>query len=413
VLDMTSFWAGPSCTHVLAQLGAEVIHVESTARPDGTRLIAGVPITEEQWWERSPIFSGLNTNKKSVTLDIRKPRGVELLHRLVETCDVIVENYTPRVLDQIGLDFDTVARLRPDAIFMRMPGFGLDGPWRDKPAFAYVIEDASGITWLTGHPDQNPVEPYAVGDPNAGVHGLNALLLALAHRRRTGEGVRIEAAMVDAALNVAAEQVIEHSAYGNLLQRQGNRGPTAAPQNLYRTSEPDEFGRPDDWVAIAVATDGQWAGLVAALGTPDWATAELSTAAGRRKHHDEIDDHLGRWCGTRTGDDIVETLWAAGVPVAKVVQPHRVGDLAQLVHRRFYERVDHPVNPTARHSTLPMRLSNGPQRFHATPAPLLGQHNHEVLAGLGLGDVEIAELSDQGIIGTAPAGLGIRTTKTG
>ena len=237
VLDMTSFWAGPSCTHMLAMLGAEVIHVESTARPDGTRLIAGVPVTEDQWWERSPIFSGLNTNKKSVTLDIRSERGVELLRRLVATCDVVVENYTPRVLDQIGLDFDAVHRLRPDAIMMRMPGFGLDGPWRDKPAFAYVIEDASGITWLTGHPDQNPVEPYSVGDPNAGVHGLNALMLALAHRKRTGEGVRIEAAMVDAALNVAAEQVIEYSAYGNLLQRDGNRGPTAAPQNLYRTGE--------------------------------------------------------------------------------------------------------------------------------------------------------------------------------
>ena len=413
VLDMTSFWAGPSCTHALAQLGAEVIHVESTARPDGTRLIAGVPVTEEQWWERSPIFSGLNTNKKSVTLDIRKPRGVELLHQLVATCDVIVENYTPRVLDQIGLDFDTVAQLRPDAIMMRMPGFGLDGPWRDKPAFAYIIEDASGITWLTGHPDQNPVEPYAVGDPNAGVHGLNALMLALAHRRRTGEGVRIEAAMVDAALNVAAEQVIEHSAYGNLLQRQGNRGPTAAPQNIYRTSELDEFGRPDDWVAIAVATDEQWGSLVAALDDPDWATEELASAEGRRRHHDEIDGHLGRWCGARTGEEIVETLWGAGVPVAKVMQPHRVGDLPQIVHRGFYEEVDHPINPTARHSTLPMLIAKGPQRFHKMPAPLLGQHNREVLSALGLGDDEIADLEQQGIIGTAPAGLGIRTTKTG
>ncbi|WP_123024570.1 CaiB/BaiF CoA-transferase family protein [Mycolicibacterium stellerae] len=413
VLDMTSFWAGPSCTHVLAQLGAEVIHVESTARPDGTRLIAGVPATEDQWWERSPIFSGLNTNKKSVTLDIRNQRGVELLHELVKTCDVIVENYTPRVLDQIGLDFDAVRRLRPDAIMMRMPGFGLDGPWRDKPAFAYVIEDASGITWLTGHPDQNPVEPYAVGDPNAGVHGLNALMLALAHRRRTGEGVCIEAAMVDAALNVAAEQVIEHSAYGSLLQRDGNRGPTAAPQNLYRTSELDEFGRPDDWVAIAVATDDQWSNLIAALANPDWATDELATAAGRRRHHDAIDEHLSDWCATRTGDEIVQTLWGAGVPVAKVMQPHRVGDLPQLAHRGFYERVDHPVNPTARHSTLPMRISKGPRRHHRTPAPLLGQHNHEVLSGLGLGDDEIQELEDQGIIGTAPAGLGIRTTKTG
>jgi crotonobetainyl-CoA:carnitine CoA-transferase CaiB-like acyl-CoA transferase len=413
VLDMTSFWAGPSCTHILAQLGAEVIHVESTSRPDGTRLIAGVPITEDQWWERSPIFSGLNTGKKSVTLDIRNPRGVELLHELVKTCDVIVENYTPRVLDQIGLDFDTVHRLRPDAIMMRMPGFGLDGPWRDKPAFAYVIEDASGITWLTGHRDQNPVEPYAVGDPNAGVHGLNALMLALAHRRRTGQGVRIESAMVDAALNVAAEQVIEHSAYGNLLQRQGNRGPAAAPQNLYRTRELDEFGRPDDWVAVAVATDAQWKSLVAALGHPDWVTDELVSALGRRRHHDEIDEHLSRWCGTRTGDEIVETLWNAGVPVAKVMQPHRVGDLPQLQHRGFYEQVDHPVNGAARHSTLPMRISTGPQCLHPTPAPLLGQHNHEVLSGLGLGDEEIADLQEKGVIGTAPAMRGIRTTKTG
>jgi crotonobetainyl-CoA:carnitine CoA-transferase CaiB-like acyl-CoA transferase len=414
VLDMTSFWAGPSCTHVLALLGAEVIHVESTARPDGTRLIAGVPVTEDQWWERSAIFSGLNTNKKSVTLDIRSERGVGLLRDLVKTCDVVVENYTPRVLDQIGLDFDAVHRLRPDAIMMRMPGFGLDGPWRDKPAFAYVIEDVSGITWLTGHSDQNPVEPYSVGDPNAGVHGLNVLLLALAHRRRTGEGVRIEAAMVDAAINVAAEQVIEYSAYGNVLQREGNRGPTAAPQNLYRTSEDNEFGRPDDWVAIAVATDEQWVNLVAALDSPAWATHdELASIAGRRRRHDEIDEHLSEWCAARTSSEIIETLWEAGVPVAKVMQPHRVGDLPQLVHRGFYELLDHPVNPTARYSTLPMRISSGPQRFHRTTAPLLGQHNHEVLTGLGLSEDEIAHLEEQGIIGNAPAGLTIRTTKTG
>ena len=404
VLDMTSFWAGPSCSHVLAMLGAEVVHVESTARPDGTRLIAGVPVTEDQWWERSPIFSGLNTNKKSVTLDIRKERGRELLRELVKTSDILVENYTPRVLEQIGLDFDAVHALKPDAIMMRMPGFGLDGPWRDRPAFAYVIEDASGITWLTGHPDQNPVEPYAVGDPNAGVHGLNALLLALAHRRRTGQGVRIEAAMVDAALNVAAEQVIEYSAGGNLLQRQGNRGPTAAPQNLYRTDEVDEFGRRDCWVAVAVETDAQWAALVDALGAPEWARDErLATSAGRRESHDLVDDELAAWCGTRTADEVVEILWPAGVPVAKVMQPHRVGDLPQLVDRGFYEQVDHPVNPTARHSTLPMRVSTGPEKFHRTSAPLLGQHNREVLSALGLTDSEIDALEADGVIGNAPA----------
>ena len=297
---------------------------------------------------------------------------------------------------------------------MRMPGFGLDGPWRDKPAFAYVIEDASGITWLTGHPDQNPVEPYAVGDPNAGVHGLNALMLALAHRRRTGEGVRIEAAMVDAALNVAAEQVIEHSAYGNLLQRQGNRGPTAAPQNLYRTSEADEFGRPDDWVAIAVATDEQWAGLVAALGNPDWATDELSTAAGRREHHDEIDDHLGRWCGTRTGDDIVETLWAAGVPVAKVMQPHRVGDLAATGAPRLL-RAGRPSGESRPRGTARFPCASRPGR--SASIRRLHRFSDSTTTRCSRGWVSATtrspNCSDQGIIGTAPAGLGIRTTKTG
>ena len=408
VLDMTTFWAGPSCTHMLAMLGAEVIHVESTRRPDGTRLIAGIPITEDQWWEKSPIFSGLNTNKKGLTLDLQSAAGRELLMRLIATCDIIVENFTPRVLDQIGLDFAAVQAVRPDAIMLRMPGFGLDGPWRDNPAFAYVIEAASGISWLTGYPDRNPYEPYSVGDPNAGVHALNALLLAVEHRRRTGQGVHIEAAMVDAALNVAAEQVIEYSAYGALLQRAGNRGPTAAPQNLYHTNEIDEFGRRDCWVAIAVATDQQWANLCDALERPDWVT-DFSTAEARRAHHDLIDEHLNAWCEGRSGDEIVEALWCHGVAVAKVMQPHRQSELPQLAARGFFEDVEHPVNPRTPHSTLPFTSSRGPQKIHRRPAPLLGQHNHEVLSELGLSDEDIDELEAQGVIGTAPTMLGTST----
>jgi crotonobetainyl-CoA:carnitine CoA-transferase CaiB-like acyl-CoA transferase len=412
VLDMTTFWAGPSCTHILALLGAELIHLESTPRPDGTRLIAGLPVTVDQWWEKSPIFSSLNTNKKSLTLDFQTERGRELLRRLVTTCDVIVENYTPRVMDQIGLDFAAVQALRPDAIMVRMPGFGLDGPWRDNPAFAYVIEDASGLSWLTGYPDQNPYEPYSVGDPNAGVHALNGLLLALEHRRRTGEGVLVEAAMVDAALNVAAEQVIEYSAYGALLQRAGNRGPAAAPQNLYRTADIDEFDRADCWVAVAVATDEQWVALRDAIGSPGWAMVpQLERVEGRRAQHDLIDEHLAQWCLPRSGDEIVDILWSAGVPVGKVMQPHRQTELPQLAFRGFFEEVDHPVNAPASHSTLPIRLSHGPTRFHQHHAPLLGQHNHELLAELGLTPDEIAALEADGVIGNAPGAR--RSTKAG
>jgi crotonobetainyl-CoA:carnitine CoA-transferase CaiB-like acyl-CoA transferase len=404
ILDMTTFWAGPCCTHFMAMLGAEVIHVESARRPDGTRLIAGIPITEEQWWEKSPIFAALNTNKKGLTLDLQSPRGRELLRRLIATCDVVVENFTPRVLDQIGLDFEAVQAIRPDVVMLRMPGFGLDGPWRDNPAFAYAIESASGLSWLTGYPDRPPYEPYSVGDPNAGVHALNGLLLALEQRRRTGQGVFVEAAMVDAALSISAEQIIEYSAYGAVLERAGNRGPTAAPQNLYRAADIDEFGRPDSWVAVAVATDDQWRYLCDALGSPSWAVdPRLSTAAGRRAHEDLIDEQLAAHCQDRAVDDIVATLWNAGVPVAKVMQPHRQTELEQLTFRDFFEELDHPVNGRAKLSTVPMRLSDGPVSFHTQPAPLLGQHNHEVLAGLGVTDAEIAELEADGIIGYTPA----------
>ena len=385
VLDMTAFWAGPSCTHVLALLGAEVIHVESPSRVDGTRTLGAAP-SEDQWWEKSPIFSGLNTNKKSLTLDIQTEAGRRLLDRLIATSDVIVENYTPRVFDQAGLSFDALRALRDDIILVRMPGFGLDGPWRDNAAFAYTIEDASGLTWLTGHRDQNPLEPYCLGDPNAGLHALAGLLLALEHRRRTGEGVAVEAAMVDAAVNITAEQVIEYSAYGALLERAGNHGPTATPQNVYPTAD----GR-DGWVAIAVATDEQWAALVEATGHPEW--------AGRRA---AIDDELGEWCEARPADQIVELLWPAGVPVAKVMLPHHQGDLDQLQARSFFEVVDHPVLGAARHSTVPFRFSSGPDHFHVRPAPLLGEHNDELLTELGLTTDEIAALEHEGVIGRAP-----------
>jgi crotonobetainyl-CoA:carnitine CoA-transferase CaiB-like acyl-CoA transferase len=220
--------------------------------------------------------------------------------------------------------------------------------------------------------------------------------------------VHIEAAMVDAALNVAAEQVIEYSAYGALLQRAGNRGPTAAPQNLYHTNEIDEFGRRDCWVAIAVATDQQWADLCDALERPDWVT-DFSTAEARCAHHDLIDEHLNAWCEGRSGDEIVEALWSCGVPVAKVMQPHRQSELPQLAARGFFEDVEHPVNPRTPHSTLPFTSSRGPQKIHRRPAPLLGQHNHEVLSELGLSDEDIDELEAQGVIGTAPTMLGTST----
>jgi crotonobetainyl-CoA:carnitine CoA-transferase CaiB-like acyl-CoA transferase len=400
VLDMTAFWAGPLTGHLLALLGAEVVHLEAMKRPDGVRFVGGVPQTEEHYLERSPIFAALNTNKKSLAIDTRSQAGVDLLKRYLATCDVVVENYTPRVLDQLGLDADTLRAINPGLITVRMPGFGLDGPWREVAAFAFVIEDASGFTWLTGHPDAPPIEPYCIGDPNAGLHALFGLQLALAHRERTGEGGLVEAAMLDAALNVTAEQLIEHSAYGALLMRDGNRGPLAAPQGVYQAAGPDEYGGDDSWVAIAVTTDEQWLALAAAIGEPAWATdPALAGAAGRRERHDEIDALLSAWCRRRPAAEIVDVLWPAGVPVAPVAQPHRQADLPPLQERGFFESLDHPVIGGSRYATLPMTLPQSPDRWHHRHAPLLGEHTMELLAALGLTPEELAVLAADGVIG--------------
>lgn len=405
VLDMTAYWAGPSASHLFALLGAEVIHLESARRPDGARMVGGRPATEERYWEKGPIFAALNTNKQGLTLDFGTPEGLELLRRTIATCDVVIENYTPRVLDSLGITWESLRELRDDLVVVRMPGFGLEGPWRDNAAFAFVIEDASGLTWMTGHPDQHPVEPYCIGDSNAGLHAAWGALLALAHRDATGAGCHVEAAMVDAALSITAEQVVEHSTTGVRLARAGNRGPAAAPQNLYDCADLDEHGREPARVAIAVATDDQWAALRGVLGDPEWAADPgLATHAGRAAAHDVLDEHLAAWCAPRRAAEVVDLLWPAGVPVAEVRQPHRQPELPPMQARGFFERLDHPVMGPARYSTLPFRAGMLPERLHTRHAPLLGEHTAGLLAGLGVDDADLARLEADGVTGTTLEG---------
>lgn len=402
VLDLTSLFAGPFFTRLLAMFGAEVIHLESVSRPDLYRMYSLRQVGREpHWQEWVPNFAGANTNKLGLTLDLRADRGRQLFLDLVATCDVVVENFSARVMDNLELGFEQLRAHRPDLIMVRMPGFGLDGPWRDVPAFAPIIEDASGITWLTGYPDDKPQEAQSVGDPNAALHALAATLIALFHRHRTGEATLVEAPMIGAALNISAEQVIEYSANKHTLMRDGNRGLNAAPQGLYLSCDSDEFGRRDCWVAIAVETEEQWCALRAAVPDVDPATTrnDMST---RRQHHDAIDAAISEWCATRSADEIVEQLWSVGVPVGKVIPPHRQGDLPQVQARGFLETVDHPIFGPARYDTFPARFSAGPSRYNRAPAPTLGQHNATILAAVGCDEDELRELERQGVIGSEP-----------
>ena len=206
--------------------------------------------------------------------------------------------------------------------------------------------------------------------------------------------------MVGGAVNVAAEQVLEYQAFGHLMQRDGNRGPTGAPQNVYRCADVLGDGKPDAWVAVAVESEEQWRGLCQALEQVD-VPLDWTTVEGRRAAHDDIDRWIAQWCRHRTGDEIVDCLWPAGVPVAKVLAPAEVQHLAQLRARQFLETVTHPVAGDQIHYGYPVRFGGGPARLHRRPAPTLGQHNHDVLVDLlGMGPDEYERLLSADVIGT-------------
>ncbi|MBW2385568.1 MAG: CoA transferase [Deltaproteobacteria bacterium] len=400
ILDATAWWAGPSATQMLATLGADVIHLESIQRPDGGRLAAGALVKRDAWWEWSGLFIGTNSNKRSLTLDLGNPRGLELGRRLIGHCDVVVENFSPRVFEGFGLDWPAIHALSPRCLFVRMPAFGLDGPWRDNVGFAQTMEQMTGLAWLTGHPHDQPRIQRGPSDPLAGMHAAFSICVGLAERERTGLGLAIECTMVEGALNAAAEQVIEYTAFGKLLEREGNRSASAAPQGLYACEGSE------NWLALSIETETQWQALVDVLGRPGWALEpKLSTLAGRRAAHDAIDAELERWaakCDLRT---IVDELIAAGVPAARVYDGRRGSEHPQMEARGFFEAVEHPTVGKQPIPTQPFRYASR-RRWVRMPSPTLGQHNHEILSELlGLGEPEIAELEAEEIIGTWPKGL--------
>jgi crotonobetainyl-CoA:carnitine CoA-transferase CaiB-like acyl-CoA transferase len=401
VLDFTCWWAGPGATQFLAALGADVIHVESIQRIDGMRPAATIPFaSRDRWWEYSSFFLNINVNKRGLTLNLDDPKGLALAKRLVSWADLVVENYTPRVMEKFGLDWPAVHALNPAAVMVRMPAFGLDGPWRDRVGFAQTMEEMSGLAWVSGFPDGPPVLPRGPCDPLGAMHGAFAIMVGLAARDGDGEGALLEVPLIESALNVAAEQVVEWSAYGNLLERDGNRSPGAAPQGVYACRGDEQ------WLALSIATDEQWRQLRSALGDPAWTQDHrLSGHDGRRLAQDDIDKELSAWAAERELAGAVELLTSHGVPAAAVVDYRAVSLSPQLNVRGFFETCEHPVVGSLPLFGLPFRYS-GVDRWIRTPAPTLGQHNAEILEGvLGLTAEEIDQLAAEAVIGTAPLGL--------
>lgn len=396
VLDATAMWAGPVVGQLFAALGADVIHLESVKRLDLSRLKVDNASQVPRWWERGHTWFMVNFNKRDLTLDLGQQEGVDLLERLLPSCDVLVENYSPRVFEKFGLTADHVHEISPELVFARMPAFGLDGPWRDFIGFAQTMEQMSGLAWLTGPADGGaPVVPRGPCDPLAGYQSAFAIMLALIRRADGGGGCLVECAMAESAVNMAAESVVDHSAYGYLHERTGNRDRDAAPQGVYECD-------PEQWLAISVRTDEQWSGLVVAMGRPAWA-ARFATAAERHAGHDELDRRLAEWAAERSLDETVARLCSLGVPAAVVADPRLTCGDSQLRATGYLEPVKHAMLGVHHIPTLAFGFASV-EHWVRTRAPQLGEHNEQILGReLGLTDQQLRALKALQVIGSEPA----------
>jgi crotonobetainyl-CoA:carnitine CoA-transferase CaiB-like acyl-CoA transferase len=403
VLDLGQVWAGPYAAMLLADQGAEVVKVESPSRWDPNRCaVQPGRGREEQWWNTGAYYQEYNRNKRSLALELANPRGREVLARLVQRCDVVIENYRAGVLERLGIGYGWLRAQRSDVILVSMAAFGQTGPDAARPGYGPVMEELSGIASLTGWGDGRPqlAIGYAYGDPVAAVAAAAASIAALLHRRRTGRGQHVDLAQFDVLVAMIGEAFAEWSRTGREPRQQGNRHPGCAPHGAYPCAGVDE------WVAIAVESDAQWRGLRCAMGDPAWARdPALDAAPARCACEDELDERLSAWTRSRGKLEIFERCIAEGVPAAPVQRTnHELIENAQLRARGFYERVVHPAGGEWRMHGWEWRPAGGGRCVRAL-APDFGAHNEEVLREVGLSDAEIAALAAEGVIGTTPIGV--------
>jgi len=399
VIDVSHFMAGPTVGSVLADMGAEVIKVESIKRVDGWRGSTRLGI--DQSWEMSFPFNGVNRNKYGITLDLANPKGVNIFKILVKSSDIVIENFTPRVMANLGLDYPVLKEIAPAIIMISLPGYGSTGPWKDYTAFAYPIEEMAGFPQMTGYPDGPPLlMGHGGGDGPAGIMGAFAVLTALQYRQRTGKGQYIDLSQCEAMTCLAGDAILDYTMNQRVQGRQGNRHPFLAPHGCYRCRGEDK------WVTIAVGSDSEWQSFCRAIGNPAWAGDErFSDTLNRWQNQDELDRLISEWTIRHDHYEVMHLLQKAGVASGAVLDHKELLEDSHLNERGFYEVVDREAVGTHSYPGSPIRLSKTPARIRM-PAPCLGEHNEYILSNIvGLSEEEIQELVDEQVIGKRPFGL--------
>ena len=400
VVDLSHVFAGPTCARILAELGADVIKVEARQRLDVSRsLIMTENDSADQPWNRASYFAVHNAGKRGITLDLTGEPGRELLRRLIPHSDVLVESFTPRVMKAFGLEYEAVRRLRPDIVMLSMSGYGQTGPRRDWSAYGMGLEPASGISAATGYRDGPPTRSgISFTDPLTGVLAAGAVLVALHYRRRTGKGQYIDLSQQEGAIALLGAALMEYQMNGRLPERLGNRSSWAAPQGCYRCRGDD------DWLVISIENDEEWAAFCRAAGHPEWAEDErFADVLARHENHDALDALIESWMGEQDHYEAFHLLQQAGVKAAPVLNGKELLLDPHFRERRHFDLVDHPVQgrrPVPRH--LVARFDGFEPRV-GPAAPVLGQHNREVLQGiLGYSDARYTDLERTGIVGIHP-----------
>ncbi|WP_236675066.1 CaiB/BaiF CoA-transferase family protein [Piscinibacter sp. HJYY11] len=407
IVDLTMGWAGPLASRTAADLGAEVIKVESTVYPDWWR---GTNFTDEFYrdrlYEKNSNFNLLNRNKLGVTLDLTHPDGKSLMLQLVAGADAVIENYSAEVLPKLGLDYAALKQINERLVMVSMPAFGLHNEWSDTRAYGGTLEQASGLPLYTGHPEGPPaMTSYAYGDPTGGFNAGAALLLALWAQQRTGQGRHLNLSQVEAMLPNTAPYLLEQSAHGAVSARENNRHPVHAPHGVYRCAGDDA------WLLVSATGDAAWQSLCRVIGRADLgADATLATAAGRRAAHDRLDDAIAAWARSRNAHDAMHTLQHAGVAAGAVASMAEVLRDPHLRERGFFQPVERAHVGTYLATTPYFRP--GPDALPLRRvSPTLGEHTREVLSRvLGVNPDRLATLDALGITGTAARPKAPKTT---
>ena len=386
---LTQAWAGAYCTELLAMMGAELIQVEVRRRLDSWRGPYDGPLpaalqeitTAEHAWNCNPSYNSVNLGKQCITIDLSIPEGLEVFRRLVPLADFVVENFSPRVLGNLGIAYDDLRELRPDIILCSLSAYGGDGPWRNIPGIGGTIEPTSGMSALLGYRDGPPLNSGIMyPDGVAGLNGFAAIATALRHRNRSGEGQYIDLSMQETNLAWVGDAYLEQALNGVQRPRLGSRHMTYAPHNIYRAADRED-GEPQ-WVAIAAQSDEQWRALAEVAEHVEWCDdARFAGNEARKQHEDELDAAIGEWAALQPRDELVARLGAAGVIAAPVLDAHEVAADPVLRERGFIVELDHPEAGRWPQSGIPMRFSGTPVEVTA-PAPLQGEHNEAVFERL-------------------------------